>query len=71
MAFHLQHIGDTLERPDTSKESKSDQSVTLHYRLYVDSHGRERHVCLVVKQHEARSFVLTAYVTRRVSGEVQ
>ena len=71
MAFQLRHIEETLERPDAIRESKSDQSVTLYYRLYDDRQGRERHLCLVVKRDEDRSFILTGYLTRRISGDRQ
>ena len=69
MDFQLRRVGETLERPDVIRESKSDPSVTLYYRRYDDSNGVERHICLVVKREKARSFILTGYLTRRIGGD--
>ena len=38
-------------------------------RLYPDLRGRNRYICLVVKRESGYSFILTAYLDRRIKGE--
>ena len=69
MAFQMQRFAETLARPDAVRTSKSSPSVQLYYRLYPDLRGRNRYVCLVVKKERSYSFILTAYLDRRIKGE--
>ena len=69
MAFHLHRFAETLAEPDAVRPSRSSPTVHLYYRLYTDLRGRNRYVCLVVKRSGDDSFVLTAYLDRRIKGE--
>ena len=69
MAFQLHRFAETLAEPDTVRPSRSSPTVHLYYRLYTDLRGRNRYVCLVVKRSGDDSFILTAYLDRRIKGE--
>ena len=69
MAFQLGRFAETLARPDAVRPSGSSPAVRLYYRLYPDLRGRNRYICLVVKREESYSFILTAYLDRRIKGE--
>ena len=69
MAFQMHRIADTLAAPDAVRTSKSSSTVELYYRLYPDLRGRNRYVCLVVKEASGFSFILTGYLDRRIKGE--
>ena len=69
MAFQLHRFAETLSGPDAVRPSKSSPTVELYYRLYPDLRGRNRYVCLVVKRESSYSFILTAYLDRRIKGE--
>lgn len=69
MAFQLRRFAETLIEPDAVRTSRSSSTVQLYYRLYPDLRGRNRYVCLVVKRSADDSFILTAYLDRRIKGE--
>ena len=69
MAFQMHRFAETLASPDAVSPSRSSPTVQLYYRLYPDLRGRNRYICLVVKREKSYSFVLTAYLDRRVKGE--
>ena len=69
MAFQLHRFAETLARPDAVSTSRSNPEVHLYYRRYPDLRGRNRYVCLVVKKERTYSFILTAYLDRRIKGE--
>ena len=69
MASHLHRFAETLANPDAVATSSSGPAVQLYYRLYPDLWGRNRYVCLVVKRESSYSFILTAYLDRRIKGE--
>ena len=69
MAFQLHRFAETLSGPDSVRRSKSSPTVELYYRLYPDLRGRNRYVCLEVKRESSYSFILTAYLDRRIKGE--
>ena len=69
MAFQLHRFAETLARPDAVSPSRPNPAVQLYYRLYEDLRGRNRYVCLVVKRERIYSFILTAYLDRRIKGE--
>ena len=69
MAFQMHRFAETLARPDAVSPSKSSPTVRLYYRLYPDLRGRNRYVSLVVKRGRSYSFILTAYLDRRIKGE--
>ena len=69
MAFQLHRFAETLSRPDAVSPSRSSPAVRLYYRLYPDLRGRNRYMCLVVKRETGYSFILTAYLDRRIKGE--
>ena len=68
MAFQMHRFAETLARPDTVSPSRSSSDVRLYYRLYPDLRGRNRYICLVVKKETSYSFILTAYLDRRIKG---
>ena len=69
MAFQMHRLAETLAEPDAVRSSRSSPTVELYYRLYPDLRGRNRYVCLVVKRGSSDSFILTAYLDRRIKGE--
>ncbi len=69
MAFQMHRIEETLARPDAVRSSRSSPTVQLYYRLYPDLRGRNRYICLVVKRGTSYSFILTAYLARRIKGD--
>ena len=69
MAFQLHRFAETLASPDAVSPSLSNPAVQLYYRLYPDLRGRNRYICLVVKKEINYSFILTAYLDRKIKGE--
>ena len=69
MAFQIYRFAETLASLDAVRPSRSSSAVQLYYRLYPDLRGRNRYVCLVVKKGTTYSFILTAYLDRRIKGE--
>ncbi|MDE2999525.1 MAG: PBECR2 nuclease fold domain-containing protein [Gemmatimonadota bacterium] len=69
MAFQMHRFSETLARPDVVRPSGSNQTVHLYYRLYPDLRGRNRYLCLVVKRSTSYSFILTAYLARKIKGK--
>ena len=69
MAYQLRRFAETLAQPDAVRPSRSSSGVRLYYRLYPDLKGRNRYVCLVVKRGDSRSFILTAYLDRKIKGD--
>ena len=69
MAFQLHRFAETLASPDAVSPSRSSPAIHLYYRLYPDLRGRNRYICLVVKRETDHSFILTAYLDRRIKGE--
>jgi hypothetical protein len=69
MAFLMHRFDETLARPDAVRSSRSSPTVQLYYRLYPDLRGRNRYICLVVKRGTSYSFILTAYLARRIKGD--
>ena len=69
MAFQMHRFAETLASPDAVRPSRSNPTVQLYYRLYPDLRRRNRYVCLVVKRGRSDSFILTAYLDRRIKGE--
>lgn len=69
MAYQMHRLAETLAKPDAVRASKSSPRVVLYYRLYPDLRGRSRYVCMVVKRGKEYSFVLTAYLDRKIKGD--
>ena len=69
MAFQIHRLAETVASPDAVRPSRSNPAVQLYYRLYPDLRGRNRYICLVVKRENGYSFILTAYLDRRIKGE--
>ncbi len=69
MAFQVHRFAETLAEPDAIAPSRTREGVRLYYRMYPDLRGRNRYVCIVVKQERGYSFILTAYLDRRIKGE--
>ena len=68
MESQLHRFAETLADPDVVAPSRSGTAVRLYYRLYPDLRGRNRYICIVVKREADYSFVLTAYLDRRIKG---
>ena len=69
MAYQLHRVAETLAEPDAVRPSRSSPTINLYYRLYSELRGRNRYICLVVKEERAYAFVLTGYLTRSIRGE--
>ena len=68
MEPQLHRFAETLASPDAVAPSRSGLAVRLYYRMNPDLRGRNRYVCIVVKRETDYSFVLTAYLDRRIKG---
>ena len=68
MESQLYRFAETLASPDAMAPSRSGAAVRLYYRLYPDLRGRNRYICIVVKREANYSFILTAYLDRRIKG---
>ena len=66
MEPHLEKIVETAAKPDAVTPSSSDATVSRYYRKYVFEGLGTKYLCVVVKQEEGDSFVLTAYPTSRI-----
>ena len=69
MSFQVDRFAETLANPDAIVQSRSSPAVQLYYRLYPDLRNRNRYVCLVLKRERNYSFILTAYLGRKIKGE--
>ena len=67
MAFHMHRFADTLASPDAVRASKSSPTVQMYY--LPGPAGQDRYICLVVKRGRSYSFILTAYLDRKIQGE--
>ena len=54
-------VQETLMNPDEVRESKTDPTVKLYYRLYSTAY-----LCVVTKHLNGEGFVITAYFTDRI-----
>ena len=68
MESQLHRFVETLASPDVVVPSTSGPAVRLYYRMYPDLRGRNRYICIVLKREADYSFVLTAYLDRRIKG---
>ena len=66
MEPHLEKIRRTVTQPDAVTPSSSDATVSRYYRKYNLEGLGTKYLCVVVKQEENDSFVLTAYPTNRI-----
>ncbi|HEV7428814.1 MAG TPA: hypothetical protein VGQ46_20875 [Thermoanaerobaculia bacterium] len=63
-------IEETLLDPVRVVQSASDIDVHLYYRFYFRTVVGGKYLCVVVKMREKGSFVLTAYLTKRMKKGV-
>ena len=63
-------IDETLLNPVRVVQSASDADVHLYYRFYFRTIVGGKYLCVVVKIREKGSFVLTAYLTKRMKKGV-
>src|SRR3972149_8014033 len=64
-------LAETLLKPDTVIQSRSDDAIRLYYRFYRKLTIGDKYLCVVVKYIESRAFIITAYFTDKViRGEV-
>lgn len=62
----LSYIQQTLTEPEFIRQSQKDKKVFLFYKSY-----RSYWLCVVVKQLDGESFIITAYLTDKIKeGEV-
>ncbi len=66
MRSHLEKIRETVAQPDAITPSTSDANVSLYYRKYDLEGLGTKYLCVVVKQENGGSFVLTAYPTKTI-----
>jgi len=59
-------ISETLSLPDQVVRSKTDDQVTLYYKLYQSTPVTTKHLCVVVKTLADDFFIITAYFTDSV-----
>ena len=58
---------ETVAQPDAVTPSASDTTVSRYYRKYDLENLGTKYLCVVVKQEEADSFILTAYPTSKIT----
>jgi hypothetical protein len=63
-------IAETLLNPERVVQSASDAEIHLYYRFYFRTVVGGKYLCVVVKIREKGSFVLTAYLTKRLKKGV-
>jgi hypothetical protein len=63
-------IEETLLNPERVVQSASDDDVHLYYRFYFRTVMGGKYLCVVVKNREKSSFILTAYLTNRMKKGV-
>lgn len=64
-------IAETLRKPESVIQSRSEAGARLYYRLYPGTQVGEKYLCIVVKVLQEDAFILTAYLTDRLKrGEV-
>ena len=63
-------IEETILKPERVVQSSSDADVHLYYRFYFRTVVGGKYLCVVVKVREKGSFVLTAYLTKRMKKGV-
>ena len=69
MAYQVHRFAEALAEPAVISPSRSCPAVRLYYRLYPDLRGRNRYVCIIVKQERGYSTIPTAYLDRKIKGE--
>ncbi len=71
MSGETDKIQETLQNPDKVVKSKVDANVELFYRNYKNTPIGEKYLCVVVKNKEDSSFIITSYFTDTVKkGEL-
>ena len=68
MAPQLHRLAETLADPDAVTGSATRPNTRFYYRLYPDLQGRRRYICLVVREMQDYSFIVTGYPDRRIKG---
>ena len=71
MALMEVAIEETLLHPERVVQSFSDPQARLYYRFYFRTMVGGKFLCVVVKTLDADAFVLTAYLTDRMTKGVQ
>ena len=66
MQPHLEKVRETVTWPDAVTPSSSDTTVSRYYRKYNLGDLGTKYICVVVKQEEGDSFILTAYPTHKI-----
>ena len=71
MKHFEEHIRETLLTPKAVIRSNRDHDASLYYRYYMGTRVGDKWLCIVVKDDEDDSFVLTAYFTNKIKkGEI-
>jgi hypothetical protein len=59
-------IEETLQKPQSVRQSRSDENAFLHYRFYYRTIVGDKWLCVVAKYLEDDAFVVTAYFTDKL-----
>lgn len=59
-------IKETLETPDTVRESDNDPSVHLYYKKYTNTPVTEKYLLVVVKTRVENPFIITSFFTDKI-----
>jgi hypothetical protein len=71
MKHFEEHIQETLRNPTAVIRSNRDRDASLYYRYYMGTRIGDKWLCIVVKDDDNDSFVLTAYFTNKIKkGEI-
>jgi hypothetical protein len=66
MRPHLGKVKEAVAQPDAVTPSTSDTTVSLYYRRYDLEDLGTKYICVVVKEGESGSFMITAYPTNKI-----
>jgi len=67
MAGLEQALEETVVAPQQVVQSRNDPQVKLYYRHYLGTRVGDKYLCIVVKETDEDSFVITAYLTDRIN----
>ena len=56
----------TVQYPDLVVKSKTDDEVELHYKFFDSTPVTSKYLCVVVKESNADTFIITVYFTDTV-----
>jgi hypothetical protein len=66
MVGFLENIQETLISPEYVIQSKQDETVTLYNKFYITKRFGGKFLCVVVKDNENDSFIITSFLINKL-----